>query len=48
MFLDLSEMSVLPNSVEPQIRVMIEGTRASGYAGDIAIDDLVITDKPCG
>lgn len=41
-------MSVLPNGIEPQIRVMIEGERSSGYAGDIAIDDIEVTDKPCG
>lgn len=33
---------------ETQVYVMIEASRASGYAGDIAIDDITITDNPCG
>ncbi|CAK8675733.1 unnamed protein product [Clavelina lepadiformis] len=31
----------------PSIQVVIEATRAGGYAGDIGIDDVVITDGPC-
>ncbi|XP_078487816.1 MAM and LDL-receptor class A domain-containing protein 1-like [Ciona intestinalis] len=31
----------------PDLRVIIEGTTGRGYAGDIAIDDVVITDAPC-
>ena len=31
-----------------ELKIYIEATIGKGFAGDIAIDDLVITDSPCG
>ena len=30
------------------LQIYIEATIGRGYAGDTAIDDLLITDSPCG